>query len=166
MRAAARVLAVLAVAWAAATSAAEMRVFGPGSLESIRRAHAGRPFVLSFWSVHCEPCAREMAVWREMQARHPDVKVVLVATDGPEEADRVEAFLRRHDPGPAERWRYADAFVEKIRYAIDPKWRGELPRTYFHDGEHRVEAVSGLPDPKWLEAWFVSAAGAARKTPR
>lgn len=138
------------------------RPFDAGSLAAIRLANQGRPFVLSLWSVHCEPCAREMAVWREMQARHPGVKVVLVATDSPEEAERAEAFLRRHDPGPAERWRYAEAFDEKIRHAIDPKWRGELPRTYFHNAAHEIEAISGLPDAKWIEDWF---ARMARRTP-
>ncbi len=102
----------------------EPRPFDARSLEAIRRAHAGRPFVLSLWSMNCAPCAREMPLWREMQARNPGVKLVLVSTDGAAPIERVKAFLRRHDPGPVENWRYADEFEERIRHSIDPKWRG------------------------------------------
>lgn len=156
------ILLALSMAAAAAPQPEEPRPFDAGSLETIRREHAGRPFVLSLWSVHCEPCAREMPVWRDLQARYPGVKVVIVSTDSPAQLKRIKAFLRRHDPGPVESWRYADEFDEKIRYAIDPKWRGELPRTYFHDAAHKVEAVSGLPEAKWLEDWFARMAGRAR----
>ncbi|HEX4943101.1 MAG TPA: TlpA disulfide reductase family protein [Usitatibacteraceae bacterium] len=148
-------LLLLGLAAAAAPGATDdPRPFDARSLEAIRRTHAGRPFVLSLWSVHCEPCAREMPLWRELRARYPGVPVVLVATDGPPELDRIRTFLRRNDPGPVEHWRYADEFEERIRFAIDPKWRGELPRTYFHDAAHKVEAVSGMPDAKWIENWF------------
>jgi thiol-disulfide isomerase/thioredoxin len=149
----------------AAPPRSEARAFDATSLETIRRAYAGRPFVLSLWSVHCEPCRHEMPLWRELQARYPDVRVVLVAADNPAEGQRIERFLERHDPGPAERWRYADDFEERIRYSIDPKWRGELPRTYFFDAAHRAEARTGVPDAKWAQAWFERASTAGRGAP-
>jgi thiol-disulfide isomerase/thioredoxin len=137
-------------------------LFDARSLETIRRAYAGRPFVLSLWSVHCEPCRHEMPLWRELQARYPDVRVVLVAADNPGEGERIKRFLERHDPGPVERWRYADDFEERIRHSIDPKWRGELPRTYFFDAAHKVEARTGVPDEKWTREWFARAAKTAK----
>jgi thiol-disulfide isomerase/thioredoxin len=147
---------VLALAGVALPARAthEPRPFDAKSFAAIRHAYAGRPFVLSLWSVHCEPCRHEMPLWRDLQARYPKVRVVLVAADNPGELDRIKAFLARHDPGPAESWYFADDFEERIRYAIDPKWRGELPRTYFFDAAHRVESRTGLPERTWTERWF------------
>ncbi len=151
-------LLFIALVASAAPPADGARPFDARSLATIRQENAGRAFVLSLWSIHCEPCAREMPVWRALRARHPGVKVVLVSTDGAAPPERVRAFLARHDPGPVEHWRFADEPEERIRHAIDPKWRGELPRSYFHDARHRVEGVTGVPDPKWIEAWLAKVA--------
>src|SRR6202008_3672241 len=128
--------------------------FDVSSLDEIRKANAGRPFVLAFWSVHCEPCQRDMPLWSRMRDRHPGVAVVLVATDPPAEHERVKAFLTRFDPGPVERRWFSDDFEERTRYAVDPKWRGELPRTYFFDARHQRVVRSGALDAKWVEGWF------------
>src|SRR6185436_11751331 len=76
-----------------ARAAPEPQPFGPGSLEAIRLAHQGRAFILSLWSVSCEPCRHEMPVWRALQAKHPGLRVVLVSTDPPTELDRIKRFL-------------------------------------------------------------------------
>lgn len=142
----------------AALAQAPLRAFDVDSPDAIRKAQAGRPFVLALWSIHCEPCVREMPVWRDMAARHPGVTVVLVSTDAPAERERVNAFLKRHDPGSVQRWQYADEFEERIRYAIDPKWRGELPRTYFFDRAHRPEVRTGLVEAEEAGRWFARVA--------
>lgn len=120
----------------------------------LRAAKAGRPFVLALWSAHCEPCRGEMPLWREMRAKHPAVDIVLVSTDPPHERELLTRFLERYPPGPVERWSYADEFEERTRYAIDPRWRGELPRTYYFDADHRMEVITGKPDPERVRAWF------------
>jgi hypothetical protein len=38
--------------------------------------------------------------------------------------------------------------------AIDPKWRGELPRTYLYDAQHRRVAISGVIDEEKLREWL------------
>jgi hypothetical protein len=152
-------LALLAFA-APALAQAPLRAFDAASIESIRQQHAKRPFVLAFWSIHCEPCVREMAIWKDLTARHPTVPVLLVSTDPPAERERVLRFLATHDPGAAvQRWQYADDFEERIRHAVDPRWRGELPRTYLFDAAHRAEAKTGLPDPVELERWLAGSRG-------
>jgi thiol-disulfide isomerase/thioredoxin len=146
-----------------ASATHEPRAFGPASLDAIRHAYKGRPFVLSLWSVHCEPCRHEMPMWNALQKKYPGVRVVLVAADNPGELDRIQRFLERHDPGPVESWRYADDFEERIRFAIDPKWRGELPRTYFFDADHQAVARTGVPDAQWTEKWFARVGAQARR---
>jgi thiol-disulfide isomerase/thioredoxin len=150
------ILVVLAAALMLATSvsAAELRPFDAKSPEAIRAANAGKPFVLAFWSVYCEPCREEMALWKSMRHKYPEVPVILVATDPPEERAMVEKFLARFSPGPVQTWTFADDFAERVRFAVDRSWRGELPRTYFFDASHRPLARSGIPDRAWVEDWF------------
>jgi hypothetical protein len=69
---------------------------------------------------------------------NPQLRIVTVA------AERSTA-----DTGPAinktgvksERLAYGDDVPEALAYAIDPNWRGELPRTYLFDGKGGVQAL-------------------------
>lgn len=154
-----RILLLLALLVAAThVAAAGLRPFDAGSLERIKQAHAGKPFVLAFWSVTCEPCREEMPVWKAMRAKYPRIPIVLVAADSPSAAREIARFLSRHDPGPVERWAFADDFAERVRHSVDPKWRGELPRTYFHDADHRPIAHSGVVSAADADAWFAKQA--------
>ena len=134
--------------------AAELRPFDAGSMAALRAAQAGKPFVLAFWSVHCEPCREELAHWGAWSRSQPGVRFVLVATDTAADRELAESFLARRDLGRVETWAFADAYLERLRWSVDPKWRGELPRAYFYDAGHRAEARSGRLDPGWVEAWL------------
>lgn len=133
-----------------------LRPFDAKSLDAIRAQSAGKPFVLAFWSVSCEPCRDDMRVFRAAQRRFPGIAIHLVATDPPGEQAAIGAFLRRYDPGPVTRWAFADDFSERVRYSVDPGWRGELPRTYLFDARHAPKALSGTLDRKAFERWLES----------
>jgi thiol-disulfide isomerase/thioredoxin len=133
-----------------------LKPFDASSPHKIRRALDGRAFLLVFWSLYCDPCREEMAQWGELQRKHPDVPIVLVATDAAEERSNVAKFLRQHQLGRVETWMFADEFVERIRYAVDPGWRGELPRTYFLDAAHRAKAHSGRVDSAAVSGWMAA----------
>jgi hypothetical protein len=154
------------VIFAASAPAAELRPFDTGSFEAIRAAHAGKPFVLALWSVYCAPCREEMALWKSMRRKYPQVPVVLVATDPPAERATVMKFLARYSPGPVEHWAFADDFSERVRFSIDRKWRGELPRTYFFDASHQSVARSGLLEQRWIEDWLSQQSQAHRERRR
>lgn len=139
-----------------------MRPFDASSMEAIRAAHAGQPFILSFWSVTCEPCRAEMHVWKAMRRKHPRLPVLLVATDGTGQRAAIAKMLAAHDPGPVQHWAFADDFVERVRYSVDPKWRGELPRTYLFDATHKAEAKSGVMEAGDVEAWIARLAATGR----
>ena len=49
---------------------------------------------------------------------------------------------------------FAEAVPERLRYAIDPAWGGELPRSYLFDAAHRRQAHSGLLDEAQLKDWL------------
>jgi hypothetical protein len=50
-------------------------------------------------------------------------------------------------------WIFADAMPERLRFEIDRRWHGELPRTYLYDRRHTVQAFSGLIPPEHLAQW-------------
>jgi thiol-disulfide isomerase/thioredoxin len=141
-----------------AVSAGELRPFDAKSLTVIRQTQAGRPFVLAFWSIHCAPCKDEIVLFAALKRKYPHVPILLVAADPPEVKAAVVRFLAGQQLGKIELWAFADGFAERVRYAVDPKWQGELPRTYFFDAAHRATARSGALDPEWVEAWFAQAA--------
>jgi thiol-disulfide isomerase/thioredoxin len=146
--------AVIALVTAASATAAEFKPFTAQSTDTIRAAHAGKPFVLAFWSIYCEPCRDEMAVWKATRSRHPEMPIVLVATDPLAEHGTMKRFLAQYDPGSVELFAFADEFSERVRFAVDRTWRGELPRAYFFDATGRSEAHSGLVDNQWVESWI------------
>jgi hypothetical protein len=53
-----------------------------------------------------------------------------------------------------------------VRYAVDPAWRGELPRTYLFDRAHRAEARSGKVSAREISEWIARAAPRTRKISR
>jgi len=143
--------------------AADPRPFDAASPRAIDAAHAGKPYVLVLWSLYCEPCRDEMAHWKALRRRYPGVPVVLVSTDSPGERATVVEFLKRYDPGAVESWIFADEYSERVRYAVDPAWRGELPRTYLFDAAHRSEGRSGRFDQRWIEGWLAAQGTQRRK---
>jgi hypothetical protein len=136
-----------------AASAAELKPFNAKSPAAIAQAQAGRPYVLVLWSVTCAPCRHEMTLWGPLQRKYPNVAFVLVSTDPDGDRAMAAEFLRRHDLRGVETWIFDDEFSERVRHAIDPAWRGELPRTYVYDASHRRQGFSGV-DPKALESWL------------
>jgi thiol-disulfide isomerase/thioredoxin len=151
---AALILFVLGCAVAGNVEAAEFRDFDAKSVVAIRAAHAGRPFILAFWSIYCEPCREEMSQWGPLQRRNPAVPILLVATDPPRDRALLAKLLSGFDLAGVQTWAYADEFEERVRFAVDRAWGGELPRTYLFDAEHHVEARSGPADPAWIESWL------------
>jgi hypothetical protein len=79
---------------------------------------------------------------------------VIVSTDTPAEAPEIRAALKRFGLERFDTWVFADGVPERLRYAIDPAWRGELPRSYLFDAAHRREAHSGMLSEAQLKGWL------------
>lgn len=150
-------------AWSAQAPAGELLPFDAGTLAALRRTYAGKPFVLAFWSLHCEPCREEMAEWNAVKRKFPSLPIVLVSTDTLADRALIEKFFAKYPPGPVQKRVFADAFSERVRYAVDKSWRGELPRSYFFDAAHKAEVKSGRVERAWIAAW---ASGVSVRTPQ
>jgi thiol-disulfide isomerase/thioredoxin len=134
--------------------AQEIQPFETGSLQSIVAAHQNRPFVLALWSLTCPPCQDELAMLGEVFNDDPACDLVLVSTDTPEDAAAIARTLARYRLERAAAWVFADAFTERLRYAIDRRWQGELPRTYLYGADGSVTAVSGRLSRRRLHQWI------------
>ena len=133
---------------------AAVRPFVTGSLAQIQTARQGKPFVLAFWSIGCTHCPAELRTLGELKRRNPKLDIVLVAADRPDDAPQTAQLANSYGLGKVEQWVFADPMPERLRFEIDRRWYGELPRTHFYDRNHRVEAVSGIVPEERLQRWI------------
>lgn len=138
---------------APAMAAQEIKPFVRGSYQQIVAARQGKPFIVNFWSLTCSYCMVELAMLKKLKIKYPRLDLVLVSTDTPEEEKAVSATLAKFSLGKAEAWVFADSYTERLRFEIDKKWQGELPRTYFFSPKKEVTAISGKLEYKEVEQW-------------
>lgn len=137
-----------------ALAAETPRAFVAGSYPQILASHPQRPLLIAFWSLDCAHCLEELPRLGDWAARHPQAVVVLVSTDTPELAQAITAALRRHGLDARESWVFADDMPERLRHEIDPRWRGELPRTVLRGRDGTVHTVVGRLAQDELNRWI------------
>ena len=154
-------IGLAALSCATATSAGDMVVhpFTKGSFEEIRGARQGHPYILCFWSIHCNYCLKELGMLGELLKAYPDTQLVTVSTDPFIDAQTVQQVLDDAQLDDSNAWGFADDFVERIYFDVDKRWRGELPRTYFVDGENNVLSHAGMVDAEAVKSWLDQTSG-------
>lgn len=137
-------------------AAADVRSFGRGSWQEIRKAHAGEPLVVHFWGVTCGPCRTEMPQWGQFLNERADLRLITIDADVvPNAPTAVRAMLDRSGlSSRAENWMFNDDFVERLRYEIDPQWHGEIPRTLLIAGDGTTTTFEGVADFAEISAWL------------
>lgn len=145
--------AVLSSAPLPALAAQEIKPFVRGSYQQIVSARQGKPFIVSFWSLTCSYCIAEMSMLKKLLKKYPELDLVLISTDTPEEQNAVRAALSDFSLNKAEAWVFADRYTERLRYEVDKTWQGELPRTYLFGANNAVTAISGKLEGKEMEQW-------------
>ncbi|MDO8812080.1 MAG: TlpA disulfide reductase family protein [Gallionella sp.] len=146
-------LTVLLFAPAPAWAAKEIKPFVRGSYQQIVSARQGKPFIINFWSLSCSYCKVELAMLKKLARKYPKLDLVLVSTDTPEDEKMVSATLAKISLGKTETWLFADGYADRLRFEIDKRWQGELPRTYFFSANSEVKAISGKLEQKEVERW-------------
>lgn len=150
---------LLGLGAACASAAPEIKPFVRGSHQQIVSARAGKPFVVTFWSLTCTNCRDDLAMFGKLARKYPDLELVIVSTDTPEQKQEIAQALQHYRLGRAglgriESWVFADSFTERLRFEVDAQWYGELPRTYFFDAQGRASAISGALDHAQTERWI------------
>lgn len=133
---------------------ANIHPFDAGTFDSILQEYEGRPFVLALWSVTCPPCMVELEMLGRLLESYPDLPLVLVSTDAMDRRADAEDFLLDYGLSDIRSWMFADAYTERLRHTIDPRWYGELPRSYHFDPAHRREAHSGILTQEQITEWL------------
>lgn len=138
----------------ASASAESVRSFVPGALAKIVGARQGKPFILALWSISCTHCPAELKALGQLKNVYPKLDIVLVAADSLEDAPQAAATARGYGLAHSSQWIFADPMPERLRFEIDRRWHGELPRTYLYDRQHKVQGFSGLVPAEQLAQWI------------
>jgi thiol-disulfide isomerase/thioredoxin len=128
--------------------------FGPQTFAQIKAEFAGKPFVVSLWSVDCAPCRIELDMLGQLKKADPSFPLVVISTDAISKREDAADILDEYQLADEITWMFADNFVERLRFSIDPGWFGELPRSYFYDAEHNMSAHSGILTEAKLREMF------------
>lgn len=127
--------------------------FTQGSMKEVATTHTGKPFILAFWSLSCVHCKANLELFGKLLQQRPQLPLVLVSTDTPEENTAIMATLEKLRLEKLQTWVFADSFVERLHFEIDRRWRGELPRTYLYDATHQARTITGKLDEADTERW-------------
>lgn len=103
----------------------------------------GTPTIVALWSTDCVHCKKNLKLFSELAAADRGLRVVTVAAQ-PLAADLAAPLDRLVVPG--NRFAYGSDAPEALAYALDPAWRGELPRTLLFDGRGGRVALTGVLD--------------------
>jgi thiol-disulfide isomerase/thioredoxin len=121
-----------------------LKPFTSGSYQQIVSSHAGKPFLLSIWSITCPSCIKDMEVLHAVHKTHPELPIVMLSTDDSSERATAIQILEKNQLTDVEHWIYSDENTQKLQFEIDPQWYGELPRSYFFDKTGQRDGVSGV----------------------
>ena len=101
------------------------------------------PTIVALWSSDCGHCKKNLELFARLVKAEPRLRLITVATEA--EAEGLSAPLDRLSV-PGLRYAYGSDAPEALAYALDPRWRGELPRTLFFDGRGGKTIISGVVD--------------------
>lgn len=148
------VLGALLLSLSSSLFADAPRLFERGGYAAILEAHRGAPLLMVFWSIDCPPCREELAMLGEMRKGHPDFPLVLVSTDDPAQLVDISAALAEAAVDGAESWVFAADQAQRLRFEVDRRWYGELPRSYFFDAGHQRRGVTGRLSEEQVARWY------------
>lgn len=130
-----------------------LKLFVSDSLTEIEQAYQGQAFLLSFWSIDCPPCIKEFQLFQRQLQDHPDTRIVLVSTDSVSDSIKALDILKKFSLQRVDKWIFAEEFVERLRYQVDPKWTGSIPQAYFYNRDLQRTRVTGALHAEHFEEW-------------
>lgn len=101
------------------------------------------PTIIALWSSDCPHCKSNLKLFARMASANPRLRLISIAVE-PFSEELAIPLDRLGVPGA--RYAYGPESPDALAHALDPKWRGELPRTLLFDGNGNKDAVSGVMD--------------------
>ncbi len=130
--------------------------------QQLLAAHKGRPAIVHFWGLTCGNCMVELKDWGSFAEKHPNTVVVVNWDARGGEPARVDAALAKAGLGNAPSYALAGGFEEKLRFAVDRDWMGELPYTRLIASDGTATTFSGAADFEELSQWLAAEDGKAK----
>lgn len=119
------------------------------------RTKADDALIVHLWGLTCAPCRVEMPEWAKLHSSKPATRIVFIhAERAPAKLESIAEFLMKSGLAEAENWYFADRFVDRLRYEIDPDWRGEMPMTLLISRNGKVKTIIGSADIDEVRQWI------------
>jgi thiol-disulfide isomerase/thioredoxin len=137
-------LLTLLSSWSSA--AGMLQAFEPNSMQNIMEKHKGKPFVLFIWSLDCVYCQASLDTLSQAKHENKALTIVTLSTD-PVDDPQASALMQKRLTAlqmTQDAWAFGSASPEKLKYALDPKWYGEKPRSYWFNAQGERIAHSGV----------------------
>jgi thiol-disulfide isomerase/thioredoxin len=131
------------------------RLFDSANWRTLASSHNGRPLIVHFWGFTCGNCMVELNDWGKFAKAHPGVAIAFVNWDRRgADPSRIAQALDKAGLGGVQSFVLANGFEEKLRFAVDHDWMGELPYTRLIAGDGTATTFSGTADFKKLSQWL------------
>ena len=108
--------------------------------------------ILNFWATWCQPCVEEIPIFIRLQEQHPEVEIVGISMDEPDQEAAVEQFAKKIGMNYKVVLREGEDFEAMVN-SIDPVWMGGLPATFvFKDGKRTFSKIGLISEQELLNA--------------
>lgn len=115
----------------------DIPIYNFESLKPLLNTNSDKVHIANFWAMWCAPCVKELPILKEYEANNPNVEILLVSLDFPENIEtKLKPFLKKKgitskvvlldDPD-------ANSWIDKI----DPNWSGAIPFTIIFNNKNR-----------------------------
>ena len=140
--------------FSSSANAVDLQSFKIDSVEQIVNAKSQQDHLVILWSFDCPPCIKELQKISDLHQQYPEYQLTLINTDSIDEQGRVKKILKQYNLAGLDNWGFANTDEEKLRFDIDPRWFGDLPRSYFFPLEGKVKRLRGALTSAELLALF------------
>lgn len=151
-----KLLALSLLLIATSSHATPLQEFKSDSMHQLLQSQKGKAFVLVVWSLDCEFCQASLATLGQSKKKNKYVRVITIGTDSL--LDEQNASLMKQKLNEfglsKDAWAFGEEAPERLRFSVDPKWHGEMPRSYWFNEKGERTALSGVIKTDDIQTFF------------